>query len=93
MNTLCPISATNSYCRPFRFKWVVGGQVQIDRINLPWGYMDSNGLPNVYVKDHQSNVRAIYKQCMTATRPSRRGSTVTTSCAPLMRRLHVATIL
>ena len=62
MNELCYISAKNFCCRPFRFKWVVGGQVQIERVNLPWGYMDSNGQPNVYVKDHQGNVRAVYNQ-------------------------------
>ena len=62
MNTFCHISATNSYYRPFRFKWVVGGQVQIERINLPWGYIDNRGLPNVYIKDHQDNVRAVYNQ-------------------------------
>ena len=47
---------------PFRFIRSLGGQLRIDRINLPWGYMDSNGQPNVYVKDHQGNVRAVYNQ-------------------------------
>lgn len=47
---------------PFRFIRSNGGQLLIDRINLPWGYIDNKGRFNIYIKDYQGNVRAVYSQ-------------------------------
>ncbi len=62
LGSALPSAQTRYDIGPFRFIRSLGGQLQIDRINLPWGYIDNRGLPNVYIKDHQDNVRAVYNQ-------------------------------
>ena len=50
------------------FRFIRGGTVgspKFDRVTLPWGYFDKKLQPNVYIKDYQGNIRAVYNQYST----------------------------
>ncbi len=52
----------------FRFvRYGDSGGLKLERIALPWGYFDENMHANVYIKDQQGNIRAVYDQSDNST--------------------------
>ena len=51
-------SAMRVYVGPFEFS-TLGDGISLERVNLPWGYLDANRREMRYIKDYQGNVLAV----------------------------------
>ena len=63
------IKKRTTTCDVGSFRFTRGGTVgspKLDRVTLPWGYFDKKLQANVYIKDYQGNIRAVYNQYSTA---------------------------
>ncbi len=63
------IKKRTTTCDVGAFRFTRGGTVgspKLDRVTLPWGYFDKKLQANVYIKDYQGNIRAVYNQYSTA---------------------------
>ena len=62
------IKKRTTTCDVGSFRFTRGGTVgspKLDRVTLPWGYFDKKLQANVYIKDYQGNIRAVYNQYST----------------------------
>ena len=62
------IKKRTTTCDVGAFRFTRGGTVgspKLDRVTLPWGYFDKKLQANVYIKDYQGNIRAVYNQYST----------------------------